>query len=56
MVEFTLAVAILLLLILRALAVLHLRKRVAAPPAHPAARRNAALSRAALDQDWSWPR
>jgi hypothetical protein len=55
MVEFTLAVAIVLLLILRALAV-HLRKRVAAPPAHPAARRREALSRAALDHDWDWRR
>jgi hypothetical protein len=44
-------------LILRMIAVIRLRNRLMAPPpAHPAARRNAALSRAAVDQDWDWPR
>ena len=54
--ELTLATVIFVLLVLRAVTIVRLRKRVAAPPAHPAARRREALNRAALDADWNWPR
>jgi hypothetical protein len=32
------------------------RRQTQAPPAYPAARRRDALSRAADDRDWDWPR
>lgn len=43
-------------LVLKWIATIRLRNRLMAPPqAHPAARRRAALNRAA-DADWNWPR